>query len=60
MASNISVGRVAENRKARHDYDIIETIELELEQIAKYHDQLEMIKTYIDPVLSPYQDKHLP
>ena len=40
--------------------DIIETIELELEQIAKYHDQLEMIKTYIDPVLSPYQDQHLP
>jgi SsrA-binding protein len=27
MASTISVGRVAENRKARHDYDIIETIE---------------------------------
>ena len=27
MASNISVGRVAENRKARHDYDIIETME---------------------------------
>ena len=27
MASNISVGRVSENRKARHDYDIIETIE---------------------------------
>ncbi|MGB0180763.1 MAG: SsrA-binding protein SmpB [Candidatus Puniceispirillales bacterium] len=27
MASHISVGRVAENRKARHDYDIIETIE---------------------------------
>jgi len=27
MASTISVGRVAENRKARHDYEIIETIE---------------------------------
>ena len=40
--------------------DIIETIELELEHMAKYHDQLDMIKTYIDPVLSPYEDKHLP
>ena len=27
MASTISMGRVAENRKARHDYEIIETIE---------------------------------
>jgi len=27
MASTISVGRIAENRKARHDYEIIETIE---------------------------------
>ncbi len=27
MASTISVGRVAENRKARHDYEIIETVE---------------------------------
>ena len=42
--------------------DIIETIELELEHMAKYHDQLDMIKTYIDPVLSRmkiniYRDK---
>ena len=27
MAGAISTGRVAENRKARHDYDIVETIE---------------------------------
>lgn len=27
MAGTISTGRVAENRKARHDYEIIETIE---------------------------------
>jgi|TARA_R110000822_G_scaffold63911_7_gene157074 hypothetical protein len=40
--------------------DIIETLEKELDHMAKYHDQLEMISKYIDPVLSPYQDKHLP
>ena len=33
--------------------DIIETIELELEQMAKYHDQIEMIDRYLDPA-HPY------
>ena len=28
--------------------NIIETIEHELEQIAKYHDQIEMLNTYFD------------
>jgi hypothetical protein len=40
--------------------DIIETIELELNEMAKYHDQIEMINTYIDPVVSPYEDKKIP
>ena len=33
--------------------DIIETIELELEHMAKYHDQIEMIDRYLDPA-HPY------
>jgi len=40
--------------------DIVETIGLELDNMAKYHDQIEMIDKYLDPVVSPYQDKKIP
>ena len=29
-------------------YDVMEAIQVELDQVAKYHDQLEVIKNYID------------
>lgn len=40
--------------------DIVETIGLELDEMAKYNDQIEMIDKYVDPVVSPYEDKKIP
>ena len=51
LASNAGSGRVMNSTTGIGEHsDIVETIELELEQVANYHDKLEMlVKYFIQP-----------